>query len=90
MSLHAVTTHPTLVDIQDSSQLLTDFKASLPMEELLNCADAAALLVQKFGSCGIADFGVVPYCSSLSVTMKSCATGYYRLVLLRNHHEYVF
>ena len=85
MSLHAVATHPTLMDMEDASQLLSAFGASLPIKELLNCADAAALLVEKFNSCGIANFDVVQYCASLSVTMKSCATGYYRLVLFRNN-----
>merc|ERR1719495_2700341 len=69
--------HPTLVDIEDSFKLVDDFEDSLPQSELLNCADAAALLVHEFNNCGIANFGVTSSCRSFSVTKKSCATGYY-------------
>ena len=71
--------HPTLVDIEDSYQLIDDFEDSLPRTELLNCADAAALLVNEFNNCGIANFRTTTSCRSFSLTQKSCATGYYRL-----------
>jgi len=69
--------HPTLVDIEDSFQLIDDFEDSLPRTELLNCADAAALLVNEFNNCGIANFRTTTSCRSFSLTQKSCATGYY-------------
>jgi len=69
--------HPTLVDIEDSFKLVDDFEDSLPQSELLNCADAAALLVHEFNNCGIANFKTTSSCRSFSVTKKSCATGYY-------------
>ena len=50
----------------------------MPQHELFNCADSAALLIKDFGNCGIAKFAVTSSCRSLSVTKKSCATGYYR------------
>ena len=73
--------HPTLVDIDDSSDLVDDFENSMPQHELLNCADAAALLIYDFNNCGIAKFDTSSSCRSFSVTKKSCATGYYRFVL---------
>lgn len=66
------------MDIGDAGQFIDDFRTSLPSAELLNCADAAALLIESFDSCGIASFGVTDSCASFSVTQKSCATGYYR------------
>jgi len=75
--LHDIKSHPTLVDIQDSSQLVNDFEDSMSQSDLLNCADSAALLIEDFDSCGIANFGVTSSCRSFSVTKKSCATGYY-------------
>merc|ERR1712142_476633 len=70
--------HPTLVDISNPDQLVDDFEASMPSSELLNCADAAALLIHDFDSCGIANnIGTFSSCRSFSVTKKSCATGYY-------------
>ena len=80
-SLHDVKAHPTLVDMTNSStsasQLLADFKSSMSQSELLNCADAAALLISDFDSCGIAYFDVTSSCGAFSITKKSCATGYY-------------
>ena len=80
VQLHNIKAHPTLTDISDSSQLLRDFRDSMSSSELLNCADAAALLIEDFNSCGIAYLDVTSSCGAVSVTMKSCATGYYRLL----------
>merc|ERR1719315_603057 len=44
--------HPTLVDIEDSGDLIDNFSDSLPQHELLNCADSAALLIGDFNNCG--------------------------------------
>merc|ERR1719312_1387233 len=49
----------------------------MPQNELLNCADSAALLIKDFDNCGIAKFAVTSSCKTFSVTKKSCATGYY-------------
>ena len=80
VQLHNIKAHPTLTDISDSSQLLRDFRDSMSSSELLNCADAAALLIEDFNSCGIAYLDVTSSCGAFSVTKKSCATGYYRLL----------
>ena len=76
-SLHDVKAHPTLVDITSMNQLLGDFRSSMSQSKLLNCADAAALLIGDFDSCGIAFFNAACSCGAFSVTAKSCATGYY-------------
>jgi len=60
-----------------SSKLLNQFRASMSIEELLNSADAAALLVEDFDSCGIGFFASFKYGLTLSATKKSCALGYY-------------
>eukprot|EP00092_Neocalanus_flemingeri_P030752 GFUD01033395.1.p1 GENE.GFUD01033395.1~~GFUD01033395.1.p1 ORF type:complete len:725 (+),score=108.76 GFUD01033395.1:33-2207(+) len=69
--------HPTLNDIYDSNTMLDSFAASMPMADLLNSADSSALLIEDFDSCGISYLGGVLNCEALSVTTKSCATGYY-------------
>ena len=70
--------HQTLNDIYDSSLMISEFESSLPHYELLNCADAAALLIADFSHCGIAKVRATGSCRTFSVTKKSCATGYYR------------
>ena len=85
VQLHDIKTHPTLTDIWDGGQMLRDFVDSMSSSELLNCADAAALLVEDFDSCGIANVDVTSSCRAFSVTMKSCATGYYRLLKTTNN-----
>ena len=73
--------HPTINDMDNAYQLLEDFERSMPMSDLHNCADAAVLLVEDFGStktCGIGNVGYTLDCRTLSITKKSCATGYYR------------
>merc|ERR1719312_2042172 len=72
--------HPTINDMDNAYQLLEDFERSMPLSDLHNCADAAVLLVEDFGStktCGIGNVGHTIDCRTLSVTKKSCATGYY-------------
>ena len=61
-----------------SSTVLTNFKNSMSMNKLKNSADAAALLVADLSGCGIAYTHTTGNCYTLSVTKKSCATGYYR------------
>jgi len=46
-------------------------------EALLNSADAAALLVEKFSVCGIASYNSFMYGGPVSTSQKSCALGYY-------------
>jgi len=76
-----VATHPTIKDnpSASSSTMVGSFKNSMPKSELLNCADAAALLIEdnNTGYCGVAYTGVTSYCGAFSVTKRSCATGYY-------------
>merc|ERR1712180_62232 len=45
--------------------------------DLLNSADAAALLVEEFSVCGIANFGSFMWGGPVSTSQKSCALGYY-------------
>merc|ERR1719481_36439 len=45
--------------------------------DLLNSADAAALLVEDFSVCGIAYFNSFMWGESVSTSQKSCALGYY-------------
>ena len=75
---HDVKLHPTLNDIQNSSLMLDAFSSSMPLADLLNCADSTALLIEEFSSCGIAYLDTAFSCGAISVTMKDCATGYYR------------
>lgn len=74
---HDVKLHPTLNDLNDSSVMLNSFSSSMPLSDLLNCADSTALLIEEFNSCGIAYLDRAFSCGAISVTKKSCATGYY-------------
>jgi len=74
---HDVKQHPNLTDIDDSSAMLSAFADSMSTSDLLNCADSAALLIEDFSSCGIAFLNTAFSCRAISVTKKSCATGYY-------------
>merc|ERR1711892_412366 len=47
------------------------------LSDLKNSADTAALLTADLSGCGIAYTGTTGSCWTLSVTKKSCATGYY-------------
>ena len=75
---YRVKQHPTLNDKEESGQLIDEFAQSMPTKDLYQCADATALLVESTGSCGVAYFDSSEYCHAVSVTKKSCATGYYR------------
>ena len=75
---HDVKQHPNLTDISDSSAMLSAFADSMSLSDLLNCADSTALLIEEFSSCGIAYLDRAFSSGSISVTKKSCATGYYR------------
>ena len=60
--------HPTLNDIEDSSIMLNAFADSMPLSDLLNCADSTALLIEDFSSCGIAYLDRAFSCGAISVT----------------------
>ena len=68
----------TLNDIADAGDMLTEFAQMKGSSSALrNTADAAALLVDDFNSCGIAYLGTYTSGWTMSVTGKSCALGYY-------------
>ena len=68
----------TINDTSSPSAMLTNFRyMKTSVDELKNSADAAALLVANFAACGIAYTYTYSSGLTLSVTMKSCATGYY-------------
>merc|ERR1712080_594377 len=62
----------TMHDNPSASATITEFGNYKPIEELRYSADAAALLVKDFDSCGIGriSFGS---CYTITVTKKSCA-----------------
>merc|ERR1711892_1073286 len=75
---HFCTEAATINDIQDTSDLISAFKNMKDsVEELRNTADATALLVEDFNSCGVAYMNTVSYGYTISVCQKSCALGYY-------------
>jgi len=75
---HCAEKHPTInEDDIDSSTLLSAFASSMSTSDLRNSADTAALLTADLSGCGIAYTHVTGSCYTLSVTKKSCATGYY-------------
>jgi len=75
---HCVEKHPTMTEEEiSSSTVLNNFWKSMSLEDLRNSADAAALLVADLSGCGIAYTDTTGSCYTLSVTKKSCATGYY-------------
>jgi len=66
-----------LHDIYSGGSMLSKFSCSKPKEELLNSADAAALLVYNYNVCGIAYFNTFMWGSTWSTSAKGCALGYY-------------
>ena len=75
---HFCTEAATINDIQDTSDLITAFKnMKESVDELRNTADATALLVEDFNSCGVAYMNTISYGYTISVCQKSCALGYY-------------
>ena len=80
---HCLKQHPTVTeDDTDSSTILGAFANSMSTTALRHSADTAALLVADMSGCGIAYVNTIASCKTLSVTKKSCATGYYRCVTL--------
>jgi len=67
----------TLRDNYDSSAMIDQFTNYKPITQLLNSADAAALLIKNFDSCGIGRLNGFMYGYTVTVTRKSCALGYY-------------
>ena len=68
----------TIDDLPSSSEMLTAFKNMKGnVQALRGSADAAALLVNSFDSCGRGYVNSIGSGYTLSVTAKSCALGYY-------------
>merc|ERR1719414_1667405 len=67
----------TLHDHPHYITMINQFSQYKPIDELHNSADAAALLVKKFDSCGVAKTDTFETGNTVSVTMKSCALGYF-------------
>merc|ERR1712002_1150373 len=67
----------TLHDHPHYITMINQFSQYKPINELRNSADAAALLVKKFDSCGVAKTDTFESGNTVSVTMKSCALGYF-------------
>ena len=68
----------TISDIADTSTFLTTFRNMKgTTTDLRNTADAAALLALNFNSCGVAYLATYASGSTVSVTAKSCALGYF-------------
>merc|ERR1712243_138295 len=67
----------TLHDHPHHVTMLDQFSQYKPIDELRNSADAAALLVKKFDSCGVAKTDTFETGNTVSVTQKSCALGYF-------------
>ena len=68
----------TINDNDDSSAMLSEFKNMKPTtRELRGGADATAILVDDFRSCGIAYLYTISSGNTVSATMKRCAVGYY-------------
>jgi len=75
---HCLKQHPTInEDDTDSSTILSNFASSMSTSDLRHSADTAALLVADLSGCGIAYTHTTGSCYTISVTKKSCATGYY-------------
>jgi len=67
----------TLHDQPHYITMINQFSQYKPINELRNSADAAALLVKKFDSCGVAKTDTFESGNTVSVTQKSCALGYF-------------
>merc|ERR1712112_179533 len=65
----------TLHDHTHYITMLNQFSQYKPIDELRNSADAAALLVKKFDSCGVAKTDTFETGNTVSVTRKTCAIG---------------
>jgi hypothetical protein len=68
----------TIDDVENSSTMISNFKSmKSSVAELRGSADAAALLVDDFASCGVGYLNSLKSGNTVSVTMKRCAVGYY-------------
>ena len=68
----------TINDESSSINVLSNFRnMKSSVAELRDTADAAALLVNDFGSCGIGYLNVIGSGTTVTATKKSCALGYY-------------
>ena len=68
----------TINDDASASTVLTNFKNMKgSVAELRGSADAAAILVNDFDSCGIGYLNVIGSGNTVTATKKSCAVGYY-------------
>ena len=68
----------TINDDSSANTVLTNFRdMKSSTTELRGGADAAAILVNSFSSCGIAYLNTISSGSLVSATKKSCAVGYY-------------
>jgi len=68
----------TLNDLSSSSVMLSSFKTMKGTTEALRgSADAAALLVKSLDACGRGYINTIRSGTTVSVTKKSCALGYY-------------
>ena len=75
---HFCTEAATINDIADTGDLIDAFaNMKSSVSELRNTADAAALLVEDFNSCGVAYMNTISSGWTVSVCQKSCALGYY-------------
>ncbi len=68
----------TINDNTAGTTILSEFKVMKgTTENLRGTADAAALLVNNFGYCGVAYMNTISSGNTVSVTAKNCALGYY-------------
>ena len=68
----------TINDESSARTVLSKFRTmKSSVAELRDTADAAALLVNNFGSCGIGYLNVIGSGTTVTATKKSCALGYY-------------
>jgi len=67
----------TLHDNPSAGTMLNQFSQYKPMDELRNSADAAALLVRQFSSCGVGTVNSFGSGTTITATKKSCALGYF-------------
>jgi len=66
-----------LHDMHSASKMLAAFENWKPLDELLNSADSAALIVNDFQSCGVGNFDAFNDRRTLTVSKKICNLGYY-------------
>merc|ERR1712002_1363346 len=67
----------TLHDHPNAYTMIDQFSVYKPIVEMRNSADAAALLVKDFDSCGIGKTDSFKSGNTVTVTKKGCALGYF-------------